>query len=198
MNDPLVDAEDDAATPLAPEERDGLIPSYITQRRELNEAEQIGIANADRWAFTRKRGDILDEVFLCRLHKQMFGTVWRWAGHYSKAVNRKIGLDHWQIASALRQMLSDVRYWVEHKTYRPDEIAVRFHHRLVQIHPFPNGNGRLSRLAADLLIIQLGADRFSWGRGNLIAIDDLRRSYIDALRAADREEIAPLLRFARS
>jgi Fic-DOC domain mobile mystery protein B len=97
-----------------------------------------------------------------------------WAGQFRKTP-RNIGVDACQIGPMLRQLLDDVRYWVEHQTYAPDEIAVRFHHRLVWIRPFPNGNGRSSRLAADLLITQLGSERFSWGSGNLVAIADLRK-----------------------
>ena len=194
--DPLIDAEDEAATPLTPEEREALIPTYITLRRELNEVEQIGIADADRWAFSRKR-DVLDEVFLKRLHQRMFKDVWRWAGQFRKTP-RNIGVEAWRIEQDLRQLLDDVRYWIENATFLPDEIAVRFHHRLVFIHPFPNGNGRFSRLAADLLAVRLGRPRLSWGSGNLVATDDLRRSYVSALRAADAHDIGPLLAFARS
>jgi len=197
VTDPLIDAEDEAATPLTPDEREALIPSYITQRSELNEIEQIGIADADRWAFGRRR-EILSEEFLCQLHRRMFGAVWRWAGSFSKEVNRRIGSDRWQIVTDLRSLLDDVRYWIEHRTYPPDEIALRFHHRLVFIHPFPNGNGRISRLAADLLVVRLGGERFTWGSGNLVTIADLRKRYIDALHAADRHAIEPLIAFARS
>ena len=196
MSDPLIDAEDDAATPLTPEERDALIPTYITLRRELNEVEQIGIADADRWAFSRRR-NVLDEDFLHALHKRMIGSVWKWAGDV-RTTPRNIGVEAWQIAPDLRQLLGDAQYWIEHQTYSPDEIAVRFHHRLVWIHPFPNGNGRFSRLAADLLAIQLGGDRFTWGSGNLVATAELRRRYIDALRAADNQVIEPLIEFAKS
>ena len=196
MTDPLIDAEDEAATPLTPEEREALIPTYITLRRELNEVEQIGIADADRWAFSRKR-DVLDEAFLKRLHQRMFKDVWRWAGQFRKTP-RNIGVEAWRIEQDLRQLLDDVRYWIENATFPPDEIAVRFHHRLVFIHPFPNGNGRFSRLAADLLAVRLGRPRLSWGSGNLVATDDLRRSYVTALRAADGHDIGPLLAFARS
>lgn len=198
MSDPLTDADDAASTPLSPDERAALIPSYVTRRHELNELEQIGIADADAWAFARRRGDVLDADFLRRLHQRMFRHVWTWAGAFSRETNRDIGLDHWQIGPALRHLLDDARYWIEHQTYPPDEIAVRLHHRLVLIHPFPNGNGRLSRLAADLLAAQLGQDRFTWGRGNLVAIADLRARYIDALHAADGEVIEPLIEFARS
>ena len=198
MNDPLFDGDDAANTPLTPDERVGLIPSYITLRRELNEVEQINIGRGDRWAFSnRARHDVLDEKFRCELHKRMYGDVWKWAGKF-RTTPRNIGVDAWQIAPDLRVLLDDVRYWIAYKTYPPDEIAVRFHHRLVFIHPFPNGNGRFSRLAADMLAVRLGQKRFSWGSGNLVAIADLRRHYVDALQSADRDVIVPLLEFARS
>lgn len=196
MNDRLFEGDDEAATPLTAEEREALIPSYITLRRELNEVEQIGIADADRWAFGRAR-DVLDEPFLKRLHTRMFGKVWRWAGRY-RTTPRNIGVDAYRITPDLHQMLGDVRYWVENATYPPDEIAVRFHHRLVFIHPFPNGNGRHARLAADLLIVRLGQPRFTWGRANLTEPKATRAAYVAALRAADGHDIAPLLAFARS
>jgi Fic-DOC domain mobile mystery protein B len=196
MSDPLFDEDDDANTPLTPDERTQLIPAYITLRRELNEAEQVNIAEASRWAFSRKR-DVLDERFLRDLHKRMLGEVWRWAGQY-RTTARNIGIDAYRIPLEIPQLLGDVRYWVEHQTFPPDEIAVRFHHRLVFIHPFPNGNGRHARLAADLLAIQLGQPRFSWGGGNLVAPEELRQRYVAALRAADQHDIEPLLDFARA
>jgi Fic-DOC domain mobile mystery protein B len=190
------DADDGAATPLTPDERRALIPTHITLRWELNEFEQIGVARADRWAFARKR-DVLSEDFLFALHRRMFRDVWRWAGQPRQS-ERNIGVDHWLIGPELRTLLDDARYWIEHQSFAPDEIAVRFHHRLVFIHPFPNGNGRWSRLAADRLVVQLGGDRFTWGRGDLLAIDVLRARYVAALRAADTHDIGPLIRFARS
>jgi Fic-DOC domain mobile mystery protein B len=197
LSDPLTDAGDEAATPLTPDERDGLIPTYIVTRAELNEVEQIGVDEAYRWAFGRRR-DMLDVFVLRQLHRRMFGDVWKWAGQYSREQKRRIGLDHWQIDPAMHQLVADVRYWVRRRTYPPDEIVVRFHHRLTQIHPFPNGNGRFSRLAADTLAVRLGRDRFSWGSGDLVEIADLRRRYVDALRAADGHDIGPLLEFVRS
>jgi Fic-DOC domain mobile mystery protein B len=197
MSDPLFDADDDANTPITPDEREGLIPTYITTRRELNEAEQININDGDRWAFARRGRDVLDEVFLQRLHKEMLGRVWRWAGKY-RTTDRNIGVDRWQIEPELRGLLNDVRYWIEHRTYSPDEITVRFHHRLVSIHPFPNGNGRHARLAADLLALQLGIPRFTWGSANLVEEAETRRRYVMALRAADVQDIEPLLTFART
>lgn len=196
MSDPLFDDEDDAATPLTAEEREGLIPDYITLRSELNEAEQIGIEEAGRWAFARRR-NVLDASFLKSLHKRMFGQVWRWAGQY-RTTARNIGIDAYRISTELHQLLGDVRYWIDHATYPPDEIAVRFHHRLVFVHPFPNGNGRHARLAADLLAVELGLPRFTWGRSNLVEPRATRAAYVAALRAADAHDIALLLAFARA
>ncbi len=158
MSDPLFE-QDDAATPLAHEEREGLIPSYITLRRELNQAEQENILAAEEWAFARKR-DVLSEQTLKGLHKRMFDRVWRWAGAFRHS-ERNIGVAPHRIAIELRQLLDDCRYWIEHNTYPADEIAARFHHRLVWIHPFPNGNGRHARLATDLLLAAQGQPRFS-------------------------------------
>ena len=190
-------ATDDDATALTHEERLGLIPSYITHRGELNEAEQVNITEGERWAFSRAR-DVLDEAFLRTLHRRMFGRVWRWAGEYSKERDRRIGVDFHLIPIELRGLVTEARYWRDHHSYSPDEIALRFHHRLTQIHPFPNGNGRFSRLAADLLVARLGQPRFSWGRVGLVDASVTRRQYIEALRAADHHLLEPLLAFARS
>jgi Fic-DOC domain mobile mystery protein B len=196
MSDPLFDSGDEAATPLEPDERRQLIPTYITTRAQLNEAEQIGISEADAWAFTRKR-DVLTEKFLLNLHKRMFGKVWTWAGTLRKS-ERNIGVAAYRISTELRTTLDDVRYWTEHQTCSPDEIAVRFHHRLVWVHPFPNGNGRHARLAADLLAVALGRPRFSWGSTSLVEAASTRAQYVAALKAADGHDIEPLMKFARS
>lgn len=193
--DPLVE-QDDASTPLSPEEQEGLIPSYITLRSELNEAEQANIVDAEEWAFNRRR-DVLSEKFLNDLHKRMFGRVWKWAGHYRRT-GKNIGVDAYKIPMELRSLLDDVRFWIEHSTHQPDEIGARFHHRLVWIHVFPNGNGRHARTATDLLLVALGAPRFTWGRENLVDAGETRRAYVDALRAADTHDYGPLLAFVRS
>lgn len=194
--DPLFEHDDEANTPLPPEERERLIPSYITLRHELNEAEQVNIGEGLRWATSRKR-DVLDQAFLCELHRRMFGDVWDWAGDY-RTTPRNIGIDAYRISVAVRQVVDDVRYWVEHETFPPDEIAVRFSHMLVAIHPFPNGNGRFSRLAGDLLARRLGRPPFTWGRADLVDAGETRARYAAALRAADNHDIGPLLAFARS
>ena len=195
MTDPLLE-QDDASTPLTPDERAELILSYITQRRELNEAEQANIVEAELWALTRKR-DVLSERFLRQLHKRMFGKVWKWAGKIRQS-ERNIGVEPWRINTELAQLLSDTAFWIENGTYALDEIAARFHHRLVWIHPFANGNGRHSRLATDLLLIANGSERFTWGSVNLVDATATRRAYVDALRTADHHEMDLLLGFVRS
>ena len=192
----LLGPKDDGGTDLTEEETEGLIPSYITLRSELNEAEQANILEAEEWAFARKR-DLLEEKFLNNLHKRMYGNVWRWAGQY-RTTGKNIGIDAYRIPTELRQLLDDCRYWIENRTHKPDEIAARFHHRLVLIHCYPNGNGRHARLAADLLLILMGQDRFSWGGKNLVDIGETREGYIAALQAADKHDIGPLLQFVRS
>jgi Fic-DOC domain mobile mystery protein B len=186
---------DDAATPLTTDERAGLIPSYITLRRELNEAEQAGVLAAERWAFARRR-QVLDEAFLKGLHKRMFGQVWRWAGGYRTSA-RNIGTEFWRIRPAVVELVEDARFWVKNESFGADEIAARFHHRLVAIHPFPNGNGRHARLVADLLVVRLGRPRFTWGRENLVSPGETRQAYIAALRAADAHDLDPLMDFVR-
>jgi Fic-DOC domain mobile mystery protein B len=194
--DDLFGRADEAATALAAEEMLDLIPSHIAYRSELNAAEQANILRAQTWAQSRRR-DLLSEKFVKDLHRQMLGDVWRWAGKF-RTSERNLGIAHWEIPVALRILLDDTKAWIEYKTYAADEIAVRFHHRLVQIHPFPNGNGRHSRLMADLLVMQLGGERFSWGRESLSDAGLIRARYIEALKACDGHEIGPLVVFARS
>ena len=197
MTDLFQEPED--ATPLEPGERNGLLQSWITHRKDLNEAEQENIVAGAAWARGRRRLPIdrmLTDDFVRTLHKRMFGEVWEWAGTF-RSTERNIGIQAYRIAVELTNLLGDVRYWVEHATFPPDEIAIRFHHRLVAIHPFPNGNGRHARLAADLLVEKLGRQPFSWGGGSLADVGELRARYVTALRSADNHDIGPLLAFAR-
>jgi Fic-DOC domain mobile mystery protein B len=196
VSDRPLDRHDDANTPLTAEEREQLIPSYITLRHELNEAEQINIGEASRWAETRAR-NVLDRAFVSELHRRMFGDVWRWAGWY-RTTARNIGVETHRIAMDVEQAIDDAKYRVEHSTYPLDEIAVRFSHRLVAIHPFPNGNRRFSRLVGDLLARRLGQPPFTWGRLDLINAGESRARYVQALRDADNHDFAALLVFARS
>lgn len=188
--------EPDDATPLTPEEQRDLIPAHIAFRSELNEAEQNNIGRAQDWALARRR-EVLTEVFITTLHKKMFGDVWRWAGKF-RTSERNIGIAPYEIPTALRQLLDDANAWVEYESYQPDEIAVRVHHRLVRVHAFANGNGRHARLMADLLVMNPGGERFSWGKTNLQDAREVRQRYIKALQTADAHDIGPLLVFARS
>lgn len=190
------------ATPLDADELACLIPGHITTQGELNEWEQLNIVQGERWA-RKQRKEILNEGFLRLAHKQMFGETWKWAGEFRKS-DKNIGVDWLHIGVELKKLLDDVSYQVAHGSFPADEIAVRFHHRLVAIHPFPNGNGRHARMMADLLVERLGKPRFTWGsqslpaNAGLVGANDTRKNYIAALQAADARDIAPLLAFARS
>ncbi len=183
-------------TELSPEDHDGLIPSYIATRGDLFDAEQRNIVQALLRRPPRAE-ELLDDRYLRDLHDAMFGQVWSWAGQY-RTRETNIGIEPAQIAVAVRSLTDDIVWWVDSETFPIDEIAVRFHHRLVAIHPFRNGNGRHGRVAADYLARALGTEAFSWGRNLELATGDLRRAYLSALQSADLGEIAPLLAFVRS
>ncbi len=104
----------------------------------------------------------------------------------------------YRIEPEIHALVEDARYWIQHAVFPPDEIALRFHHKLTWIHAFPNGNGRHARLAADLLVVSLGQKPFTWGRVSLVETSELRDRYVSALRAADNHDLAPLIAFARS
>ncbi len=186
------------ATPLDADELHGLIPTHLVSRNQLNEWEERNIQAALSWIERQRWLRPLEEAWLRRLHREMFAQTWRWAGHY-RSSDKSIGADWRQIRMQLPALLADIAYQVEHRVEPVDQIAVRFHHRLVSIHPFPNGNGRHSRLIADVLIEQLGAPRFSWGgSSSLVDASALRQQYIAALQQADRGDISALLAFARA
>ena len=184
------------STCLSAEEKEGLIPTWITLRSELNDAEQRGILEAEKWAFARKKNNILSEDFIRKLHQKMFGNVWTWAGTF-RTTGKNIGVDAWKIGIELKILLDDTKFWIEHQTYPIDEIGARFHHRLVWIHLFPNGNGRHARLMTDILMVALGHARFTWGAANLDEENDMRKEYITALHEADHGNFAPLVAFVR-
>jgi len=193
--DPLVPVGE-GRTALSEEDRYGLIPTWIATRGDLNDAEQHNITQA----LLRRpptTDQLLDDAFLRSLHKRMFGQVWLWAGRYRRR-ETNIGVAPEQIAQAIRALTEDAKAWVEHAVYAPEEAAARFHHRLVATHPFPNGNGRFGRAAADYLVNALGATSFTWGAGLNLRTDDLRGKYLDALQRADRGDISGLMAFART
>ena len=185
-------------TPIDPDEAEGLLLSHITNRSELNRWEQQNIMQAEEWAFRYRSKNLLSVDFILKLHKKMFGIVWKWAGSFRRS-EKNLGVDPLSIRSALKELLEDLKAWIEFETYPADEIAARFHHRLVAIHPFPNGNGRHARLLADLLLVHtLDRPRFTWGSSSLINAGECRTNYINALRSADKHDYDPLLDFVRS
>jgi Fic-DOC domain mobile mystery protein B len=189
----------DGNTLLSPEEQADLIPE-LTTKEELNEWERQNILEAFAWALNPRnllRNNPLSETYIRDLHQRMFDQTWKWAGTY-RTTEKNIGIPHYQIRESLSVLLGDARYWMEHQTFERDEIAIRFHHRLVAIHPFANGNGRHARLIADVVAQRMGRPVFTWGGAHLVQAGDFRRTYIDALRAADRNDIQPLLTFART
>jgi Fic-DOC domain mobile mystery protein B len=186
----------DGATPLHPDEMEGLRFKHISTRGELDQLEQASITEGMKWLSKQKAPNILTERFVCDLHKRLFGDVWKWAGSYRKT-EKNIGVDPLQITIQLRQLLGDVRYWLEHDTYLPRELAARFHHKLVYIHPFPNGNGRHARIMADAVLTRLLKEpSIDWAGGySLENMNERRNKYIAALRAADEHDFSELLKF---
>lgn len=190
--------EEDGQTPLDLDEKTGLIPEHLATKGDLNDWEQENILRAVRWLRRRRSPDVLSEGFCRALHAKMFDLTWVWAGTFRRS-DKNIGCDWTQVGLRLAQLFGNTRWWVDNETFPPDEIAARFHRDLVWIHPFPNGNGRHSRLMADALLRSLGQPAFSWGNGgNLVAASDIRTRYLAALRAADQGNYEPLLEFVRS
>ena len=187
-------------TPLDEDEKEGLKIETIATREELDEFEQNNIEEANMWILSNKFTieKIMTEIFIRNLHKRMYGKVWSWAGKF-RTTNKNIGIDKWQISTALKSLLDDTLFWVENEIYVPDEIAIRFKHRLVSIHCFPNGNGRHSRLIADIIIDKIyNKSVFTWGTQNLVKQSKTRDNYLIAVRKADQNDYIELLEFARS
>ncbi len=189
----------DGQTPLDEDEKDGLIINSISTRGELDEFEQQNIETAIQWILTRKfkNEQIFSEAFIQDLHKRMYGQVWQWAGKYRRT-NKNIGVDKLQIPIDLKALLDDAMYWITNEVFPPDEIAIRFKHKLVSIHCFPNGNGRHSRLMADIIIEKLyNHPVFTWGGASSSNENDIRDKYLRAIKTADKGEFSLLLEFAR-
>jgi Fic-DOC domain mobile mystery protein B len=190
----------DGQTPLSEQELDGLKILSITTREELDEFEQYNIEKAIQWTFGKKIGykDLFSEKFIKDLHKRMYGEIWKWAGSF-RTSEKNLGIKSYLISVKLKQLLDDATYWHENKIYSPDEIAVRFKHQLVSIHCFANGNGRHSRLMADLIMEKLYKEPFlTWGGSSLVKSDEKRKTYISAIQMADRHDLKLLIKFAKS
>ena len=185
-------------TPLDPDEASQLVPSHLVTQAALNEWEQANILQAVRWLARARVGEVLTEGFCRELHRRMFGRTWKWAGTF-RLSNKNIGCDWTEVPVRLRQLLDNARFWLDEKVYPVDVAAARFHHQLVLVHPFPNGNGRHARLMTDRWLRQCGTKPFSWGDGaDLVAQSTARDRYLAALRAADNGDCEPLLAFLRS
>ncbi|WP_298545060.1 mobile mystery protein B [uncultured Aquimarina sp.] len=187
-------------TPLDEEEKEGLKIKTITTQKELDEFEQLNIEKAVEWTIhaNLKLEKILSEKYVKDLHKKMFDDVWKWAGEFRKS-DKNIGIKWSQIPIELKNLMDDTKYWIENKTYPPEEISIRFKHRIVTIHCFPNGNGRHSRMMADIIIESLfGKEIFTWHQSNMVKADETRKNYITALREADNGNINPLIEFAKN
>lgn len=190
--------EQDGQTPLDPDEKAGLLPQHLATKGDLNDWEQENLLRALRWLKRARSPDVLSEGFCRTLHSKMFDLTWAWAGTFRKS-DKNIGCDWTQVAVRLNTLFGNVRWWIENATFPVDEIAARFHRDLVWIHPFPNGNGRHSRMMADALLRSMGQPAFTWGNsGNLVAANAARARYLAALRAADQGNFQLLLAFVRS
>jgi Fic-DOC domain mobile mystery protein B len=190
----------DGQTPLDDEEKEGLLISTVATREELDEFEQQNIEEAIKWTLSKKfkLNNLFTEAFVKDVHKRMYKDVWSWAGNFRKT-NKNIGVDRWKVAVELKNLLEDVKFWTENKTFSPDEMAIRFKHRVVSIHCFSNGNGRHSRLMADIIIEKIfNKPVFTWGAGSLSRESENRKKYLDALKLADAGNYKALLLFARS
>jgi len=190
----------DGQTPLEEEEKEGLRIKSISTQGELDEFEQLNIEKAIEWTIHTnfKSERILTEKFIKDLHKKMYGDVWKWAGEFRKT-DKNIGIKWTQIGIELKILIDDTKYWIENKIFSPEEIAIRFKHRIVAIHCFPNGNGRHSRLMADIIIESIfGKEIFSWHKSKMVRADETRKIYIKALQEADNGNIKPLISFAEN
>ena len=189
------------ATPLDEADLRELVPSFVATRQDLNQVEFENILKAIPWANrqTRLRGTtgLLDYSFLFTLHRQMFGDVWRWAGKQRRR-ETNIGTDPAHIPSHVIRALEDARFWNDTRVFSAEDIAARLHYRLVSIHPFPNGNGRTTRLLADLYLTSVGETPFTWGASRPGSEGEARKAYIDALVAASADDCKSLVAFARS
>ena len=185
------------ATPIDENEAQGLIPTGLVLQHELNEFEEKNILECEKVLFYRKSKNWLTIKFIRQIHKKMFDQVWKWAGEFRKT-NKNLGVDKSQIQMELQKLCDDARYWIDQKTYSIDEIAARFHHRLVYIHPFPNGNGRHARMMTDYLLYYYNQTRFTWGKQSRKPQREIRDQYIHCLKKADEHNIQPLLQFCRS
>ncbi|MCB0526744.1 MAG: mobile mystery protein B [Lewinellaceae bacterium] len=188
----------DGQTPIDEEEKLELRIKSISTMAELDEFEQQNIEEAMEWMLARnfKPEDVVQLEFILSVHKRMFHHVWKWAGMF-RNTDKNLGVPFYKIRQELQNLIEDCKFWIIQKTYSNEEISIRFKHRLVSIHLFPNGNGRHSRLMADILLKSLDTDQtFTWGNKSLRKGDE-RSLYLHSLKKADNGDIKPLLKFSK-
>lgn len=179
-------------------ERQALLPLHLSTRYELAAWEQANMAKAISWLEQRRqRGTVLTSRFMRTLHKKMFDETWDHAGRYRREKSSR-GVAAWTVSTRVEDVIAKARGWIQQSSYPADELAIRFHHRISEIHPFELGNGRATRLMTDSLMVELGRAAFTWGANSALSAADLRDQYLAGLRVADNDNIGVLLEFARS
>ena len=127
-----------------------------------------------------------------KLHCDMFDNVWDWAGKFRK-VELSIGIKAYLVPISLKDLVDDIEFWKKNKTFDMYETATRIHHRAVQIHPFQNGNGRWSRMLANIYLRQNGSMPVKWQEDLLSSENPKRNEYIKALKMADNGDYKALI-----
>ena len=189
----------DDATPLDDISGLKLPSSRVYTLKEVYEAEANNIALATLKYLSAppsKKIAPFTYEWLQQLHYEMFGNVWEWAGKF-RSCELSIGIKAYQVPTALKELADDIAFWDKHKTYDIYEVAARLHHRAVQIHPFQNGNGRWSRMLANIYLRQNGSMPVKW-QENLLSKENTKRDeYIQALKNADSGNYAKLIAMHR-
>lgn len=185
----------DGSTPLDHEQLVGIRFAHLTTMGELDELEDENIQKGLEWLHRQKAEDFLSPVFLCRLHEKLFGDVWKWAGKYRTVEVNISKYRCYDVGPQLINLFEDLKLWISSETMPWNEIAAELHHRLVSIHPFPNGNGRTTRIFTEYVMTRYQQDPPSWMASLSSEPKRRRENYIRALRAADKGDLRPLMTF---
>ncbi len=194
MTDKITD-QPEGATPL--DEISGLLRSEITTRSQLDGAEALNILNAEDWIERGRLGGVFTMGFYEQLHRRMFDEVWEWAGQLRSVTGARpnIGVSPERVPMELGRVAME--YNREWEKYHEDSLlpfVAKYHHALVLVHPFDNGNGRWSRLACDVIVKRLAKETpITWATDTLNVQSDERTRYIAALRSADEHDYQPLI-----
>ena len=134
----------------------------------------------------------ISEYLIRNLHKLVTAeTDKEWAGNYRNSNVIIVGSEHTPPdAFEVSIVMGDLIKWLRgnQKKLHPIELAAIFHHKLVFIHPFFDGNGRTARLAMNLLLMQK-----SYPMAVMLKND--RKKYYQTLSRADEKDYAPFVRF---